>query len=317
MDAPHPADITVTDLERRITEIINTGSSGRGNSFYAGAAECGRRQRLLDDKRETYSDLGGILPMERNKFLVGSVYHALQELYHKGAWPEALEADARDGAFLSNENLRDGWRLFRGWQRCWDKDFWGETIEVEEQLPRDTAGEHAIHKMFGNAYTARIDMVVRIRASDLPRIQTRLPDLRTPGVYLLDWKTRDSHGGHDVYINGLQALTYPLLYNLQHPNEPCQGIIWDVIVKHSRRKVVQPVKREDFDACFASTALSHRDLRGVADEVRGMLYVGARNYAQSIPNRAACTSFTGEQCQFRKSGACDARWEATEHADLH
>jgi hypothetical protein len=305
----HPADVDITDLEQRIAGIIGQGSSGRGNSFYAGAAECGRRQRLLDAKRKTFASVAAILPAERNKFLVGSVYHALQELYHSEQLQDAHFEDARSPSFTGNENLRDGWRLFDGWRRNWDKDFWGETIAVERQIPRTKAGERQIQSMFAAQYTARIDMLVRIGASDLPRIQTRLPHLRTPGLYLLDWKTRDSHGGHDAYINGLQALSYPLLHNLTEPQEPCAGIIWDVIVKHSRRKTVQPVKREDFDACFVSTVLSHHDLRGVAQEMRGMIDIGSRNYRLNIPNRSACTSFTGEQCQFRLSGACDARMQ--------
>ena len=304
----HPADVEITDLEARISEIVGKGSSGRGNSFYAGAAECGRRQRLLDAKRDQYKDVAGILPAFRNKFLVGSVYHALQELYHRGQLHSRYEQDAHSPSFRNNQNLADGWRLFSGWVRNFDIDFWGETIAVELALPDSDEATCAVAASLDVEYTARIDMVVRIGASDLPRIQTRLPDLRTPGIYLLDWKTRDSHGGHDTYINGLQALTYPLLYNLAHPDAPCQGVIWDVVVKHSRRKVTNPVKREDFDACFVSTALSHHDLRGPAEQLRGMIDIGFRNYLNDIPNRAACTSFTGEQCQFRATGACDAIW---------
>lgn len=305
----HPAGVDITALENRLTHLAQVGSSGRGNSFYAGAAECGRRQRLLEQKRQAFEGVGGLLPMERNKFLVGSVYHGLMQMYHSDELDEADEQQALAASFRANENLCDGWRLFDGWRRAWPQEFWGQTLAIEEQIPGDQAASEAIAQHLGMfEYTARVDMVVRISQCDLPRIQTRLPELHRAGVYLLDWKTRDSHGGHDGYLNGLQALTYPLLYNLQHPEEPCQGIIWDIIIKHSRRKVQKPVCREDFEACFASTVLSHRDLHDVAAQIRGMVEQGDRNYRMDIPNRAVCSSYTGEQCQFRKSGACEAKW---------
>jgi hypothetical protein len=298
----HPADVTISELERAITRAVNGGGSGWGNSFYATAAECGRKARLQQEKRHLYTNLDAPIPFEKHRLLVGGVYHALQELWRKGY-------EIREN-LTHNENMLEGQRLFDGWVRYWNKDFWGEQLSVEEVIPSsDEVREAVKYAFYGNPYTGKPDLVVRIRAEDLPRVQQRVPQLTQPGVYLVDFKTRDTHGSHDGYVHGLQALTYPALYNLQHPDDPCSGIIWDIIIKNGRRKVVKPIVRDDFDAAFVSTVLSHRDVHAVLSEVCGMVMMGMSNYERDIPNRSACCDYQGNLCTFRKSGQCDAIWK--------
>ena len=70
---------------------------------------------------------------------------------------------------------------------------------------------------------SRPDLVVEIREEDLERVQTRCPEIVEPGVYIVDFKTAASKYDNLYYTGGLQALWYPLSWELEHPASAGSG----------------------------------------------------------------------------------------------
>lgn len=273
--------------EQTLSLAANGGGSGTGMSYYSVAARCGRRARLDTERRAMYTAGDAPLPVTKNHFVVGSVYHRLQELARKGNDMPLIDLNER----WQNPNVAEGVRLFKGWLRTWGRDFWGKCLGVEVQLT-DT-------ETFGVPVTAALDMVVEMDEEACVRARRRGLELQ-PGRYIVDWKSADGPSNGTSYAEGLQALWYCGVYNKFHPDAPVQGIIFDVVMKRSRRKD-RSVLIDDFQAFFVPCGLEP------IEALRGLVEQGHRNVLEDRPNRAECTSWQGDVCPYRMSGECDAQ----------
>lgn len=277
------------ELEKIILLAANGGGSGKGGSYWTDAATCGMRA-ILGQEQSDLVKLGKLPPPDtKNHFVVGSVYHALHEFWR--ANPEIL-LDYTES--FTNPNVAEGMRLFAGWREHWPMDFWGRTVAVEQVLPGPRS-EAAVRALFhGEVFNGKPDLVVEVTAADLPRIAERV-QLPGPGYYILDWKTADTFSGGDQYRDGIQAVTYPHLWNMEHPEMPVRGIIFDIIEKHSRRKTKQAIVPSDFHAVYVP-------IQGDLSDVKGLVLMGTFAVENRLKNRAACSSYKDGLCRFFKKG---------------
>ena len=302
-----PSIEPLSEGEKALSLAANSGGSGQGMSHYALASRCGRRARLSARRYEGFKEREAPLPLTKNHFIVGSVYHKLHELARRPNDGLVIDFDEQ----YQNPNVAEGLRLYKGWLRTWGLDFWGKCLGVEVHLA-DTDTFNGKREVFRDArgnyidspdepirVSGQIDMVVEMDDAACERAKKRGLDL-PPGRRLVDWKTADAPGDGLTYTEGVQALWYMHLYNLHHPDAPVDGIIFDVVYKRSRRKA-RSVLLDDFGAYHVLEG------RENVETLRGMVLQGHRNIAEDIPNRSECITWRGEVCPFRANGECDAK----------
>lgn len=293
------SSLPASETERVLALAANGGGSGLGMSHYSQASRCGRKARLSQERNAHFASLdSSTLPATKNHFVIGSVMHKLHELA-RTEHEHVLDYSEQ----FANLNVAEGVRLYRGWLRHWGLDFWGECIAVEAGLEdsetfeygdcEDSCGCNDIIPV-----TGAIDMVVEMDEAACERAKRRGLEL-TPGRRIIDWKSADGPSDGSQYAGGLQALWYPHLWNLHNPERPVDGIIFDVVMKRSRRKD-RTVLPEDFQAFYIPYGMES------VDALRGMVQQGHRNVVEDIPNRSECVSWRGEVCAFRLNGACNA-----------
>lgn len=276
--------------ELALHHAVNSGGSGQGMSYWANAAKCGRRALLSEQKYSGYRDVQSTLPILKNHFIVGSVYHAMQEGWRR-EFPDYGHSDMIN---YVNVNVQEAARLFKGYRQLWQRDLWGDALAIEQQLPATEEAKDTVKRLFGADVTAKVDMVVELKEKNLENARKRLPDLM-PGRYIVDFKTAEqpSVGSELAYKMGLQALWYPLVWNLQNPHLTVSGTIFDVIYKRSRR-APRPFTSDDFAAYFAPL----HDAEKSTKDLRGMVAQGRFTTREFLGNRAECVSWRGEVCPF-------------------
>ncbi len=252
----------------KLHESLTGGGSEAGMSYWSTAAACGKRALL--DKRKALSG-------DRLKhYDVGSVYHKLHELWRLGDHVE-LEIDKLP-AELTTPEMVEAIRLFNGWRVFWPKDYWGRTLAVEQEVAVTLLNEKV---------TARPDLVVDITEEDLPRIKSRV-ELPGPGRYIIDFKTAAGENDPLVYSESLQAVWYCNAWK-EATGEQCEGIIFDIIYKHPRRKD-RSITEESFGAVFASAYGRHvADIQGLVEQGRDNVM---RAKAYNLGNRAECVRWS-------------------------
>lgn len=299
-----PSDVPsvepLSDGERALSLAANSGGSGEGMSHYSLASRCGRRARLSQRRYDGFAERKAALPLTKNHFIVGSVYHKLHELARRPNDGLVIDFDEQ----YQNPNVAEGLRLYKGWLRTWGLDFWGKCLGVEVHLADETTFVYHVEGVQFDAsdknirVSGQIDMVVEMDEAACERAKKRGLDL-PPGRRLVDWKTADAPGDGLTYTDGVQGMWYMHLYNLHHPDTPVDGIIFDVIYKRSRRKD-RSVLLDDFGAYHVLYG------RENVESLRGMVLQGHRNIVEDIPNRSECVSWRGDVCPFRANGECDA-----------
>lgn len=287
-----PSDVPemheLSDSERALSLACNSGGSGEGMSHYSQASRCGRRARLSTARYKSFADKGAALPLTKNHFVIGSVYHKLHELARRDPKDETLVIDFDEQ--YQNPNVAEGLRLYKGWLRHWGLDYWGKCLGVEVHLADD--------ETFGCRVTGALDMVVEMDQAACDRAKKRGLEL-TPGRRIVDWKSADGPSDGVQFREGMQALWYCHLWNLHNPDRPVDGIIFDVVMKRSRRKD-RSVLTDDFQAFYIVEG------RESIESLRGMVTQGHRNIVEDVPNRSECVTWRGEICPFRTYGDCDA-----------
>lgn len=308
----------LSEGEKALSLAVNSGGSGLGMSYYSQASRCGRRARLSDQRYASFRESGAPLPTTKNHFIVGSVYHKLHELARIRSVDPSADVPTLDAnEQYQNPNVAEGMRLYKGWLRQWGLDFWGKCLGVEVHLtddetfaappstdvpplPGETLGDvmERGEETWGKiTVTGALDMVVEMDEAACERAKERGLEL-TPGRRIIDWKTADGPSDGEQYRGGMQALWYCHLWNKEHPDQPVDGIIFDVVMKRSRRKD-RSVHKDDFQAFYVPCGLES------IESLRGMVLQGHRNVVEDIPNRSECVSWRGEVCTFRVMGTCD------------
>lgn len=289
---------------QRIIGESRQGSSGRGISYWSDAALCGRRVRLKEEHPKIE------LPIDDDDtpdaLVVGATYHLLHELSIRGQLADETW-DATDGALTAS--TVQALNLHRAWMRDWTslEAKWGaRALAVELAIPETDVGKQAALTLTGDVVTGRLDALIDVHDPDTAYANTGLL-LPGPGRYILDFKTAKNHSSQHawVYSHGLQGINYLWLYNMEHPETPARGLIFDVIFKHAK-----PTK----EARYASTgrllqnssyAAYLQDAHAEPEKViRGLVQLGQRNLeGEGVANAEAC--FKGHHpCEFFRRGLC-------------
>lgn len=286
------------------------GHSGRGVSYYrAWNSPCGKRaqldQALADQgiEREKRTDARGY-----SYFDVGVYYHLLHEIAARGQLPhEAWDVDE-----ALDVNFIEATRLYQGWKRAFGsiEDKYGAVVlGCEIPLPETELGKEKAKRLLGGELTGRVDLVAQIDDPEVARRNTATehsPGLALQkGIYIIDFKTAGKFSESDYfkYQHDLQARCYLTLYNLEHPDRPAKGMIFDQLVKHtnfSRIPIYAGSRVKQHSSFHAYAQMVDNDDVAV---LKAMVQNGLRNAAHPTPNPTACIGMF-DVCQHLLSGEC-------------
>ncbi len=269
-----------------ILQTIPSGSSGTGISYYSEAARCSRRLRL-----NKMFEVEGTRPQD-----TGKIFHALCEVFY--------DEKKRAGAAFQLDDLNYGEaadeakRLFLAYSERFAPTDFAKVLATELLLPAegDTEARAIIETAVGvSPFTCRIDMVVEVDARSAEVLyKKRGLVLDGYGTYLWDWKTKGQKGSSDdlIYRFSPQFIAYQLVWNALHPDNPCKGMIADVIVGHKKLE----------DKSFYSVLCPPPTMEQ-AMGLRRWLQAAQRNAATDDPNWLSCFEF-GRPCPHLLSGNC-------------
>ena len=223
------------DMERLLHTLESTGTPHGITTLLQYVYGCPRRAWL--DKQYPEEDSVGRL--------TGTIGHAYMEHYFKGTGADEdvaiqfSQVAAEDTQAIAEHEAE---RCFRYYTDLYSRDEFGQILAVEEafSLSRDNA-------MGLYPYTGRWDLAVRINAATAQNLQlTRGIDIE-PGVWLVDHKFLKSFGAAtaDEYAHSVQFAAYATAWDITHPNERCEGVIANIIVKSKQPQVRTVISRVD------------------------------------------------------------------------
>jgi len=274
------------------------GSSGRGISFWSKAATCGRKANL-DEAAGPREARQEAMDDDPDALMVGTYYHLLHEFRAKGAL-DGLVWDQTDQAWTPS--FTEAVRLYRAYVGHWGdpgQRYGGRIIGTEVPIPATDVGKGRIREMFGDDVTGRVDAILEVIDPAVALENTGL-ELQ-PGVYLLDFKSLKAHSEQHrwSYAYSLQAATYLEIYNLEHPEAPALGMIFDCIMKakHIKKEVDAKTGRSSYQAYLQLPAQNDKKV------IEALVTIGKRNVNEDIANPSQCLS-SWTPCYWFKSGKC-------------
>lgn len=296
----------------KLVQDFKHGGSTHGMSKWETAAKCGRkanlkvihRERLDSARRQEVENAEEVEALE-----TGTYYHALQENGLRGQLEGAVW-DQTDEAY--NIHFTEAVRLFRGYQDAYGSALkrWGANlVGVEIPLGGEPGSDLAleIERRMGAPLTGRADAIIEIVDPAVALENTGL-DLE-PGCYLLDFKTaKQKNSKQDwQFTFGNQEIAYTLMYNVEHPEAPIKGFLFDLVVRHVKlRKEPELDKNGKVKAGKSFYAYLAQALDGDEAIIRALLDAGAQNMAADRANPAECFSGFGA-CPFFEMGICNRR----------
>lgn len=294
----------------RTIQGASHGGSSHGMSMHETAAKCGRKANL----QALYRDKVSALRQEErddevaDPLDVGTAFHSLVENGLRGQLEDTVW-DQTDGAY--NVDFLEAVRLYRGYNEVWGSVLarWGaELVGVEVPLPANPETVAQLVGQYDDNLTGRADAIIRIRDSQTCYENTGLL-LREGGTYLLDHKTaKQKNAKQDwQFTFGNQQITYCLLYNIEHPEAPVDGFVFDLTVRHKTlRKEAELDKNGKVRAGKSFHAFLAQALPGDEEIIKGMVQISIENRKSNKANAAHC--FDGfSPCPFFKLGLCDRK----------
>lgn len=235
-----------------IYQKIQRGTaSGRGVSWWSLTTSCGKR-RALTDQLVQIAEAAETNVQEKK---LGTYFHGLKDFWLKGSLPDGLAIDLGP---VQEQEWAEALRLFNFHRDHFPREYWGEYVGSEVKLPVNDDHKAKIASFFGHdEITGAVDAIFMLSAPDVARLEAlRGIRLNGPGLYFVDWKTtaarKTPQAAEQYYTESMQALTYPVLWNLAG-GEECKGMIFDVLVKHEELRVadVSPRKLASVQTFFA------------------------------------------------------------------
>lgn len=267
-----------------IDPSLHRGGSGTGISYYMSAARCPRKARL--DK-----SLGPDGESSKSS-KTGTMFHSLMELFYSGqVGTECAAIQVADINYA--EELQEAQRLAAAYfAKFPERDFWGDVVAVEKQLPAQEDQKQLVLDYFGVDLTARLDMVTEVSLHNRQRILERTGLDLEPGVYIIDHKTRSRRDNSitQTYSLSAQFKAYQLLWTKLHPETPCVGMIANVVIGTKEVQFQQAVITPPTDV----------ELEGLRNWLKGAHALAETDF----PNWAACHEAYGV-CQYYTRGLCN------------
>lgn len=252
---------------------------------------CGKKLALT----EKYKDDIESMP-KSDALLTGTYYHYLMENWVKGF----VETDSViDTSEIQDPAWAEAVRLFNYVSSNRERNHWGRIMGTEVRLPHNAEHRKAIASFFGifgdDTPTGQIDLLVYMSQDKVWDLEYQYGfDLNGPGLYILDYKTTgarvNAESAKGLYTQTVQAMTYPLLWNLSGGAQ-IKGMIFDVIVKHK-------VLGENSQQVFVSIPdESHRQV------VRSAIRIARASKLRARANPYACF-YKGFECRFLRNAVC-------------
>lgn len=278
------------------------GGSTNGMSKWGKAATCGRLSRLSEQQKEAReaNGKGDLNPLD-----VGTYYHALHEVGSRGQ----LDSEIWDCSdeMLANDEWMEAVRLYRAYVRDWESTAarWGAIhLGAEVKIPATPKGEAMALECFGEPVTGRMDALIEVTNPDIAEKNTGLK--LQPGVYILDHKTAASRKDNYAWEFGysLQAASYLQIYNMENPERPALGFIFDQIFKHADISKVTKYKKDGSILREPSYQAYLTEARPEDVQViQALVRIGRRNYDEDLANPNQC--FKGwKPCYYFTAGYC-------------
>jgi hypothetical protein len=262
----------MTELEHQIHSLLQTGGgSGRGGSFWTMAATCGRRAN-------NYLRNGNTMDTRPPSWaVIGTAYHLLQEHIMKGVPMNLDYVEA-----INDRDLQTAFLLHRAWREYYGIGYWGTTLSTEQVYPKTEEGTARVLEFFsGQTYQIKPDAVVDMTMEDVARVRDRV-HLPGPGRYIIDFKTAADANDVAKYVTGLQTLAYPFIYNLDNPEAPVKGIIFDIVQKPVWNAKDKSRKRDHFNCVYVDAELTF------VEPLKGLVAQGAANLERGMCSLLGC-----------------------------
>jgi hypothetical protein len=235
-----------------------------GLSYYLGLDACPKRMELGPLLRETESSFDRLSAAN-----VGIYTHALLEAYDEGRLRavDNPEFTKPDGVVMANDDTIEAIRLWRWWARQYMPNHFGELIGCEFPLaaPESLCGFLGVKPDVG--ITGRADQIVRVTTAAADRLGVQHNLDLAPGVYIVDHKTRSRDSGFAQTLDSLQFILYPMLWDAMHPEDKCEGVLANFIVRTKMPKNVllwKPARTPR--RASHNTAFARCSRRGYANE---------------------------------------------------
>lgn len=275
-------------------QIVRTGGSGRGVSYWSVPAMCGRKRRLMTE----HADVDTIV--DHTALNTGVYYHYLKEIWLKGRVPDDQVIDMDP---VQDAEWGEAVRLFNWHREEFPRNYWGEIVAVELKLPINDEHKQKVIEWIGHdESTGACDLVVKMSAADVLRIsEDRDIELPGPGIYIIDHKTsgarKSDTDAKANYTSSMQCLKYMHMLSLAF-NEPVRGMVFDVLIKHKTLRRVADGRSGSSVQTFVATPRAEN-----ARIVKAAIAYGMHQREHDLANPFACYDY-GRECVFLSRGLC-------------
>lgn len=250
-------------MPKALTVTLNTGGSGYGISFWEQVYTCAT-QAFYDMEVKEGSRLGP-KSSDTDDTMIGTIYHAFQEIYHKGGGEmrgfdtttvELRQTAARpwDGPAMIRETAET---LFRSYRAKYLPSHMGTIKKVEEpyELPLKKRPWWAPD---GMPLTARMDLEVMTTKASCARLG-RDHLMVEVGNYIVDFKTAKARWLNMAwaYVWRIQFAFYMMLWQWMNKNKKLKGLIVAAAFKKSNTHEFFLVRPPDLDTQKAVAEVLH------------------------------------------------------------
>jgi hypothetical protein len=280
--------------EQIYQEIVKTGGSGRGVSYWTVPAMCGRKRTLMTE-HPTVDTI-----IDHTALNTGIYYHVLKEWFYSGRIPEGTVLDMDP---VSDPEWGEAVRLFNWSAAEYPRDYWGQVVAVELKMPiNEDHAQKVIEWVGHDESTGACDLVVKMSDADVSRINAdRGIELPGPGIYIIDHKTsgarKSDTDAKAYYTSSMQSLKYMHMLGLAF-NEPVRGMVFDVLVKHKNLRRVADGR----NGSSVQTFIAYPRLED-AKVVKAAIDYGMWQRDANKANPFACYDH-GRECVFLSRGLC-------------
>lgn len=280
-------------------QLTRSSASGRGVSYWDNDndAVCGKRLKLAMEHRQVLATMES--NVEEKK--LGTFFHGLMEMYLNGSLAQHFVLDVGP---IQDAEWAGALRLFNFVREHFPVSYFGEFVAAEVKLPVNEDHKAKVREYFGHdEITGAIDALFMLSAGDVMRLEAEWGvRLNGPGLYAIDWKTsgarKSAEAAKSNYTESMQAMTYPVLWNLAG-GEEVKGMIYFVVVKHQdlRRRDVTPQKLSSVQVFYAAAHPHHAQIvRTTINEARRVRDAGVANAFACYANNRECPFLTKGLC---------------------